>query len=143
MRVVHANIFSKFFKASALVLMLSGAYAGSYAAPASQGIINGGPIVGKTEVSHLYSDKEWLLFEVKVNNVQGEKFFIIVKDENGSTLYRNAFTDKEFTRRFRIPKGESDKIVFNIVTKSGNTSEAFEINTSTKVIEEVVVKKVM
>lgn len=142
MRVVNANLLTNFFKTTAIVLMLTGTYAVTLAAPASYAIEkNNGE--GKSLVTHLYSDQQSLVFEIKVENASGEKFYIIVKDDNGSTLYRGSFTGKDFAKKFRVPKGDSNKIVFNVISKSGANTEVFEINTSTKVIEEVSVTKVM
>lgn len=141
MRVVNAN-YSRFFKTAVLVLSLTGAYAATYATPASQGIMNGGPGVGKTEVSHLASDGESLLFEVKVENASGEKFYVLVKDENNNTLYRGSFSGKEFNKKFRLPKSESNHITFIVRGESGVSTETFQINTNRRVVEEVVVTKV-
>jgi len=141
MRVVNANFFSKFFKASAIVLMLSGSYAQTVAAPASYAIINKGGGEGKAVVNHLSTDKESLLFQVKVDNSAGERFVVVVRDGNGTTLYRSTFTDKEFDKKFRVPKRDSDKITFHIFSKDGETAETFVINSNVRVVEEVVVKK--
>ena len=141
MRVVNAN-YSRFFKTAILVVSLTGAYAATYATPASQAFVNAGPGVGKTEVSHLASDSESLLFEVKVENTSGEKFYVLVKDESNNTLYRGSFSDKDFTKKFRLPKSESNHVTFIIKGESGVTAQTFQINTSRRVVEEVVVTKV-
>ena len=143
MRVVNANLFSKFFKTTAIVLMLTGTYAVTLATPAPYALVNNTYGEGKSLVTHLYSDHEAFVFEVKVENASGEKFYVIVKNDNGSTLYRGSFTDKHFAKKFRVPKGDTDKIVFNVISKSGASTETFEINTTTKIIEEVLVKKIM
>lgn len=142
MRVVNANLFTRFFKTTAIVMMLTGTYAVTLAAPAPYAIVNNNG-EGKSLVTHLYSDQESLVFEVKVANASGEKFYVIVRDDNGSTLYRGSFTDKDFTKKFRVPKSDTNKIVFSVISKSGANTETFEINTSMKVIEEVSVTKVM
>jgi len=142
MRVVNTTMFSKFIKTTVVVLMLSGSYAVSYATPVFAGIENPGPGVGKTMVTHVSSDSKSQLFEVKVENATGEKFQIVVKDDNGRTLYRGNFTEKAFSKKFRLPKGESEKVTFIIKNEAGTESETFEINSSVRFVEEVVVKKV-
>jgi len=82
-----------------------------------------------------------MYFDVKVDNSDGEKFLILVKDESGTTLYRGFFNDKDFKKRFILPKTDASKITFYVKGENGNKSESFEINTNTRVIEEVVVKK--
>jgi hypothetical protein len=143
MRVVNANIFSKFFKAAVLVVSLTGSYAASYAAPASHAVVAGVPGFGNAVVNHLSTDNESFLFEVKLKNTSGERFTVIVKDEIGNTLYRGWFSETEFNKKFRLPKLDSEKITFIIRTESGKASETFEVNSSRRVVEDVVVKKVL
>lgn len=142
MRVVNATTFSKFFKATAFVLVLSASYATTQAATAPYAVVNAGPGIGKTEISHLRSDNQSLLFEVKVENATGEKFMVIVKDESNNTLYRGYFDGKDFNKKFKVPKGETQKVTFIIRGGEGNAMQSFEINSNTRVIEEVIVTKV-
>lgn len=142
MRVINAN-FSRFFKAAIIVVTLSGSYAVTHAAPALQAVVNPGPGFGNAVISHLASDNESLLFAVKLENTTGERFSVIVKDANNHTLYRGWFSDKEFNKKFRLPKGDTDKLTMIIRSESGRASETFEINSSRRVVEDVVVKKVL
>lgn len=142
MRVVHARSFSKFIKATVIVFMLTGTYAATQAAPVDATAVNGGPGIGKAVINHLSSDSKSLLFQVNVENASGEKFIIVVKDENGSVLYRGGFTDKDFSKKFRVPKGETGKITFVVKSESTNKVESFEVNSNTRIVEEVVVRKV-
>jgi hypothetical protein len=142
MRVVNTTLFSKFFKASAFVLVLSSSYAAVQASPAPYEIVKSGPGIGKTEISHVRSDNQSLIFEVKVENASGEKFIVIVKDDGNNTLYRGSFNDKAFSKKFKVQKGDTQKVTFIIKGESGSSSESFEINSNTRVIEEVVVTKI-
>lgn len=137
MRVINANVISKFIKTSVVVLLLTGAV-GAHAASVS----NDKDGIGKTVVTYVSADGETLSFDVKVSNAAGEKFTIVVKDDNGITLYRGSFTDKDFKKRFVLPKTDSNKLTFQVKSESENKSESFEINSNTRIIEEVVVKRV-
>ncbi|HUQ65671.1 MAG TPA: hypothetical protein VM101_05930 [Flavitalea sp.] len=140
MRVVNANL-SRFIKTTAVVMMLAVATGTSaQVTPASAGITDN---EGKAIVTFVATGSESLLFDVKVDNASGEKFTIIVKDENGTTIYRGSFINKNFKKRFILPKTDSNKLTFHIKSESGITSESFEINTSTRIVEEVIVKKVI
>ncbi len=143
MRVVNTTLLSKFFKTTAVVFLLSGGYAVAQSRTVSAPIEYAGTGIGKTVINHLSSDNQSMLFEVKVENAGGENFTIVVKDDEGNTLYRNAFTEKNFTKKFRLPKAEATKITFQIRSSSGNMAESFEINSNTRMVEEVVVKKVI
>lgn len=143
MRVVNANIFSKFFKAAVLVVSLSGAYAATMAAPSPYVVVNKEPGFGNAKITHIGSDSQSLLVELSFENNTGERVAVIVKDENSHTLYRGWFNEKDFSKKFRLPKTESEKLTVIIRSESGKASEAFEINSNRRVIEDVVVKKVM
>jgi hypothetical protein len=82
------------------------------------------------------------LFNVKIENTAGEKFTILIKDDMGTTLYRGTFSDKEFNKKFQLPKTDHNRFVFTVKSDSGNKTESFEVNSSTRVVEDVVVKKV-
>jgi hypothetical protein len=133
MRVLNANVRSRFFKATAFALVLSSAtYAGT-AAP--------DPGTKNTVVKHLATTSQSLFFEVKIANETGEKFSVSIKDENGNNLYRGVYSDKNFVKKFKLPRTVSDKLVFVVRTAAGNTTEAFEISSNTKVMEEIIVTK--
>lgn len=142
MRVVNTAVFNKFFKSAAVVLMLTGAYAEIQARPVFTPIHNTGSGIGKTVVSHLSSNDQSMLFEVKVENAAGEKFTITVRDDDNNTLYRGTFSEKDFRKKFVLPKADSHKITFHIKSNSGNKTESFEINSHSHFVEEVVVKRV-
>ena len=142
MRIVNANLFSKFIKTTVVVFMLTvAAGANAQVTPASITDGNGGS--GKVVVTHVASGTESLFFDVKVDNAEGEKFTVIVKDDLGTTLYRSTFNNKDFKKRFVLPKTDASKLTFHIKSESGIKSETFNINTNTRVVEEVVVTKVI
>lgn len=129
---MHTNPASRFFKATALVLMLSGA---TYANTAN-------PDPGVAVIKHLSTIDNTLLFQIKVANESGEKFTVTIKDNSGTTLYRGVYNEKNFNKKFQFPKADNDKLVFIVKSASGNKTESFEINSNTRVVEEVVVKRV-
>ncbi len=143
MRVVNANPFSKFFRAAALVLVISSSSAITYAAATPASIVSKDPGINNTVINHVSTDSESFLFEVKLDNTTGERFSVIIKDEGNNTIYRGWFSDKEFNRKFRLPKSESSKVTFIIRSESGKAAEAFEVNTNRRVVEDIVVKKVL
>jgi hypothetical protein len=137
MRVVNVN-FSRFFKTAAVVVMITMASAAK-----AQVTLVAATISEVPAVTYIAGSNESLFFDVKVNNETGEKFTIVVKDDNSITLFRGTYYDKSFKKRFVIPKTDSNKLTFLIRSESGSKSETFEINTKTHVVEEVVVTKVI
>lgn len=110
--------------------------------PATAGITSVDPVEKAASVTYIGAENQTLLFNVKYKNVNAAKFFVTVKDEDGVTLYQGAFTDSAFDKKFSLPKTESGKVIFTISNKKNNYSESFEISTETRVVEDVVVKKV-
>jgi hypothetical protein len=140
--VVNANL-SKFIKTTIVVFVLTATTTvKAQVTPASANISNDNG-AGKAVVTYVSGSNETLLFDVKVDNAEGERFTIFVKDENGTTIYRGVYNDKDFKKRFVLPKTDSGKLTFNIKSESGSKSESFEINTNTRVVEEVTVRKVI
>ena len=140
MRVVNAN-FSRFFKAAAVVIIITMATSTQAQVTPVSAVISEVP--GKAAVTYVATGDDSLSFDVKVNNEAGEKFTILVKDDNSTIIYRGSYYDKNFKKRFVLPKTDSNKLTFLIRTESGSQSETFEINTNTRVIEEVSVRRVM
>jgi hypothetical protein len=140
MRVVNANL-SRFFKAAAFVVFTTLATgAKAQVTPVSAAIAE---LPSRATITYVANGGETLIFDVKVNNEDGEKFTIVVKDDKGTALYRGSYYDKTFKKRFILPKTDTNKLTFLIKSESGAQSETFEINSKTSVIEEVSVRRVM
>lgn len=101
----------------------------------------GDPGVKNAIIKHLSTNNESIVFEVNVDNEKGEKFSVIIKGDGGATLYRGVFSDKNFSKKFVLPKADDQKLVFQVKSASGVKSEAFEVNSSTRLVEEVIVTK--
>lgn len=101
------------------------------------------PVEETAAVKYIGSEAQTMLFNVKYNNVNASKFIVTIKDQDGITLFQSAFTDVVFDKKFSLPKGsDASKILFTISDKKNNYSESFEISTETRVVEDVLVKKV-
>jgi hypothetical protein len=94
-------------------------------------------------VKYLGTQDDMVVFNVSYNNPDGSKFMLIVKDQDGSQIYSNSFSDKSFYRQFRLPKTDKDRIVF--VLRDGHDAEViktFEVNVNSRFVREVAIKKV-
>ncbi|HVZ26651.1 MAG TPA: hypothetical protein VG842_11370, partial [Sediminibacterium sp.] len=69
----------------------------------------------KAEVKYTGVDKyNQLSFNVKYNNPAGNTFSLAVLDENGETLFKSFYGDKQFDKTFKLPKSEVSKLTFLI-----------------------------
>jgi hypothetical protein len=94
-------------------------------------------------VKYLGTQDDMVLFNVSYNNPDGSRFMLIVKDQDGSQIYSNSFTDRSFYRQFRLPKSDKDRIEF--VFRDGHDADViktFEINVNSRFVREVAIKKV-
>lgn len=122
---------------SALVLAIA-----AITIPATAGIKSVDPVETTASVKYIGRQDQTMLFNVKYNNTNASKFFVTIKDDDGVTLYQGAFTENAFDKKFSLPKSEAKKLIFTISDRKNNYSESFEITTETRVVEDVVIKKV-
>jgi hypothetical protein len=94
-------------------------------------------------VKYLGTQDDMVVFNVSYSNPDGNKFTLIVKDQDGLPLYSNSFNDKSIYKQFRLPKSDKDRIVF--VFRDGHDADivkTFEINVNSRFVREVAIKKV-
>jgi hypothetical protein len=82
-----------------------------------------------------------MLFQLQFYNAPGNKFRVFILDAEGDELYGGSFSDKNFDKKFQLPKSYKDKIVFRISEATGKQLHQFEVNT--KMVEEVQVRRVV
>jgi len=83
-----------------------------------------------------------IVFNVAYANPDGNKFQVLVKDQDGTQLYQNIFSDRAFYRQFRLPRADRDRLVFIIRNgKDADVVKTFEVNVNSRVTQEVSVRK--
>lgn len=92
------------------------------------------------EILYAGHSNDNLAFNVKFANPTGKTFTLFVLDEFGQSLYKANYTDKNFKKKFMVPKDES---VLTFVIQAGKEvyREKFDVNIRTREIEDVIVKK--
>jgi hypothetical protein len=94
-------------------------------------------------IKYLGAQDDMMLFKVSYKNPTGEKFSVLVKDQDGSLLFQSAYTDKTFDKKFKLPRTDKNKISFVIRNyKDADIAKNFEINVNSLFIEDVAVKRV-
>ena len=97
--------------------------------------------IKKAEVKHIETKENKLLFQILLDNESGERFTVSIKDEGGTILFKEVYTDKKFNKKFEFPEVEDEKIIILIRSLDNNQSQVFEINTTTRFYQDVVVNK--
>jgi len=96
----------------------------------------------KVEVKYTGVDlNNQLSFNVKYSNPTGSSFNLSVLDEGGEPLFRGYYVGKNFTKIFKLPKSEVNKVTFVIEDSKNSVKEKYTVNIKTNVTEEVTVSK--
>ena len=101
-----------------------------------------GEAVKPAAIRHLGNTTETMNFQVKYDNEAGEKFAVVVRDQDNNVLFQEYYTDKKFDKKFSLPKVDNNKVIFQIKNVKDNAVQTFEVNTNTRLVEEVIVKRV-
>ena len=93
-------------------------------------------------MKHIETKDNKLLFQILLDNEDGEKFIVTIKDDVGTLLYKDVYSDKKFAKKFELPDADNaDKIIIMIRSLENNQSQVFEINTTVRMYQDVVVNK--
>lgn len=93
-------------------------------------------------VKYLGAQDDMVVFNVSCPNPSGNKFSVIVKDQDGSSLYQGVFSEKAFYKQFRLPKAEKSRITFVVRSnREADVTKSFEINVNSHLVADVDIKK--
>ena len=81
------------------------------------------------------------VFKVDLDNQNNSVYHLTIKDETGDVLYAEKIKSKEVSKKFKFENSDrnSVKLTFLVEGKEGSQSQEFQVNTSTKVWNDVVV----
>jgi hypothetical protein len=81
------------------------------------------------------------VFKVSLDNQSNSVYHLTIKDETGDILYAEKIKGKEFSKKFKFENADRNnvKLTFTVDGKEGSQSQDFQVNTSTKVWNDVVV----
>jgi hypothetical protein len=81
------------------------------------------------------------VFRVDLDNQDNSIYHLTIKDDSGDILYSEKIREKEFSKKFKFENSDrrSVKLTFVVDGKEGSRAQDFQVNTSTKVWNDVVV----
>jgi hypothetical protein len=95
------------------------------------------------EVKYIGSNEGDPLFNVLYNNSTGARFSVKVLDNEGHQLFQGVYTDRKFDKKFKVTDaGNYGKLTFVIHNFQDNSVQSFEVNSNTRMVEDVEVKEV-
>ena len=95
-----------------------------------------------TTVKYVGTQDDVILFNVSVVNPNGNKFSVIVTDNEGNQLFSEVYNDRKFDKRFRLPKSETGKLTFVVRNFKDASDDVHSFEVSNRVVEDVVVTAV-
>ena len=95
----------------------------------------------KPSIQYVGKVNDQLVFQVDYDNPTNDIVNVLIKDEDGNVLYTDRFKEKRLTKKFKVnTAGYGDvRLTFVISTDKDKTSQVFQVNTNTRVIDDVVV----
>jgi hypothetical protein len=97
---------------------------------------------GTAEVKFIPVSETQGVFNVNYDNATGSRFSLQIQDEDGNQLYQHVYSDKKFNKNFQLADPENyHKLIFVIRNLEDNSSQRFEVEATTHLIEDVDVRE--
>jgi len=95
---------------------------------------------GKLSVKYTGSTEEAVMFNVQFENSSAQKFWLIIKNNEGEVLFQEQFSDKHFNKNIQFLR-DTDELNPTFIIRSGKdeVKHSFAINRT--MVENVVVTK--
>jgi uncharacterized membrane protein YkoI len=83
-----------------------------------------------------------MVFDVKLDNANGDKFTVTVTTKDGDVLFSKDFSDKAFAKKFKLVKSDDiSSYNFKITSSNKDLEQTFVVDATTKTVDDVTVTK--
>jgi hypothetical protein len=82
-----------------------------------------------------------MVFNLKYENAEGDKFEVVITDQDGFRLFRQVYTEKNMNRTFKVP-ADLEKFVVRITNIRSKSEQKFEISNRKRVVEDIMVTSI-
>ena len=98
-------------------------------------------ITSKLDLKYIGITNEGLEFDVKYNNISGNNFTFVIKDEYGEVLFEQSYNNKQFFKKVQLPQvGDVKSLTFTIVSDKNKLVQSKNVKITTNIVEDVLVK---
>ena len=97
------------------------------------------------EIKYLGFKEKNPVFEIIINNIQADDYYITVRGESGTALYSEKVSGKNISRKYRIDTEEiipDGGLRFEIRAGSSNKTEVYVAGTTESITREMAVNKI-
>ena len=97
----------------------------------------------KATIQYTGTAADGVMLKMHVENENSAEFTLTIKNEFDEVLFSQSFTDKDFTKQFKLLKTstESNVYYFTISSKNKEFEQKYVVNASTKAVEDVSINK--
>ena len=83
------------------------------------------------------------LFQIEFDNKDGIVYRVSITDESGETLYTEKFSDKKFSRKFKLasPELSHSRLTFTITSEKEKHTQVFVINSNFRTVPDYVITR--
>lgn len=101
------------------------------------------PNANPVEIKYIGTKDGKMCFQVDFDNQNEDNYNIAIKDQDGFVFFKDQFSDKKFSKKFLVDTNElgSSTIVFSFKSQKTKQPLVYQVNTSTRVVNDVVVTK--
>lgn len=95
------------------------------------------------ELKFIGHSNNQLVFQLNLKNAEEEEYIITITDKEGNTIYTERIKGANISKKLLFNKEEiaDDIMRVKVRSKKNNVTETYEINRSTRVVEETSVNK--
>ena len=95
------------------------------------------------EIKYLGAPDGQPVFQIQFDNASGETYVLSIKSDDGTVLYTEKVKDKKFLKKIKWNNSDTDKtkLIFTLTGEKEKTTQMFEINTTLRQVQDVVVTK--
>ena len=92
----------------------------------------------QVSVQYVGTNNDYVVFRVKFENTTGQKFWLIVKNDAGETVYRKQFSDAHFAKSISLLR-EDAEIHPTFVISNGDSNIVRQFSVSKEVTEKTII----
>ncbi len=90
-------------------------------------------------VKHVTMSEKIVAFRAQLNNEEGEKFSLAIKDETGLMLFYDVYDDKKYNKNFVFETTKDLGLLFVFKSLKTGESQTFKVSTTTNFIDDYTV----
>ena len=97
----------------------------------------------KVQISYIGLTNDLMTFNVNFNNIRGENFVLELTGDHGEVLYQKTYNDTTFNKNICLKSaGEKCRVNFTVSACKHTFTQRFEIESQTRLVNEMIVSKI-